>query len=177
MGYQGTVLKELENRANVWAPKANGGDSRNVLEHFDEWVTAEKPDILHVNCGLHDLARLPETAEPRVPIDEYRENVHRILSKAMQLPGMKVIWASTTPVNEKWHNENKTFDRLEADIVTYNVAAADVCRGLGVPIDDLYAVVTDHGRDSILLPDGVHFSAEGYAILGKAVARCLERFL
>ena len=42
----------------IWAPEQNGGDSRNVLAHLDEWMLARVPDLVYVNCSLHDLKRI-----------------------------------------------------------------------------------------------------------------------
>ena len=39
MGYQDHVASELAGRAEVWVPEENGGDSRNVLAHLDQWVS------------------------------------------------------------------------------------------------------------------------------------------
>ena len=55
MGYQAAVIRELIGLADVWAPEQNGGNSANILKHLDEWVLRQSPDIVHINCGLHDL--------------------------------------------------------------------------------------------------------------------------
>ena len=55
MGYQPTVQQALLNQAHVWVPQENGGTSTNVLAHLDEWILSHRPDIVHLNCGLHDL--------------------------------------------------------------------------------------------------------------------------
>ena len=69
----------------------------------------------------------------------------------------RIIWAATTPVNPQWHEQNKGFVRLEADVDAYNEAAATVATELGLEIDDLFGAVEATGRDSLLGPDGVHF--------------------
>ena len=43
-----------------------------------------------------------------------------------------------------------------------------------VEINDLYQVVVDHGVEKMLGPDGVHFTEEGSAILGRAVAAAIR---
>ena len=55
LGYAPLVAKRLEGKARVVSAEANGGDSANVLAHLDEWVIREKPAVVHLNCGLHDL--------------------------------------------------------------------------------------------------------------------------
>ncbi|MFO7957589.1 MAG: GDSL-type esterase/lipase family protein [Candidatus Brocadiia bacterium] len=176
IGYAPFVRDGLAEEIEVWAPEENGGDSRNVLAHVEEWVLNRDPVLVHLNSGLHDIKRLPEADGPVVPLEEYRGNVSRILKRALESTNA-VIWALTTPVNEEWHHENKPFDRREADVAAYSRAAAEVCAGLGVPVNDLHTVIMKHGRDELLLPDGVHFTDEGYRLLGETVAREIVRHL
>ena len=172
MGYQAHVISQLAGRAEVWAPEENGGDSRNVLVHLDQWVLVRQPDLVHVNCGLHDLKRA-FGAESEVPLDEYERNVRQILQKLQRELNGAVVWATTTPVDENWHHRNKGFDRLEADVEAYNVAARAVAEDIGVPIDDLFAIVQQEGKARLLTQDGVHFTEEGSQLLGRTVAECV----
>ncbi|MDE2705706.1 MAG: SGNH/GDSL hydrolase family protein [Gemmatimonadota bacterium] len=172
MGYQDHVASELAGRAEVWVPEENGGDSRNVLAHLDQWVFARQPDLVHVNCGLHDLKRA-FGSESAVPLAEYEGNVRQILQKLQRELNGAVVWATTTPVDENWHHQNKGFDRLEADVEAYNAAARAVAVDLGVPIDDLFAVVQREGKARLLTQDGVHFTEEGSQLLGRTVAECV----
>ena len=172
MGYQDHVVNQLAGRAEVWVPKENGGDSRNVLAHLDQWVFSRQPDLVHVNCGLHDLKRA-FGAESEVPLAEYEGNVRQILQRLQRELNGAVIWATTTPVDENWHHQNKGFDRLEADVEAYNAAARAVAVDLGVSIDDLFAVVQQEGKARLLTQDGVHFTEEGSRLLGRVVAECV----
>ncbi|MCY3668686.1 MAG: SGNH/GDSL hydrolase family protein [Gemmatimonadetes bacterium] len=172
MGYQDHVASELAGRAEVWVPEENGGDSRNVLAHLDQWVFARQPDLVHVNCGLHDLKRAFGAAS-EVPLAEYEGNVRQILQRLQRELNGAVVWATTTPVDENWHHQNKGFDRLEADVEAYNAAASAVAVDLGVPIDDLFAVVEREGKARLLIQDGVHFTEEGSQLLGRVVAECV----
>ena len=171
MGYQDHVASQLAGRAEIWVPEENGGDSRKVLAHLDQWVLARQPDLVHVNCGLHDLKRA-FGAESEVPLDEYERNVRQILQR-LQRELDVVVWATTTPVDENWHHQNKGFDRLEADVDAYNAAARAVAEDLDVPIDDLFAVVEREGKARLLTQDGVHFTEEGSQLLGRVVAECV----
>jgi lysophospholipase L1-like esterase len=172
MGYQDHVVSQLAGRAEVWAPEPNGGDSRNVLVHLDQWALSRQPNIVHVNCGLHDLKRA-FGAESEVSLAEYERNVRQILQRLQRELNGAVVWATTTPVDETWHHQNKGFDRLEADVEAYNAAARAVAEDLGVPIDDLFAVVQREGKARLLTQDGVHFTTEGSQLLGRAVAECI----
>ena len=176
MGYQDHVVSQLAGRVEVWAPEENGGDSRNVLAHLDQWVFSRQPDLVHVNCGLHDLKRA-FGAKSSVPLDEYEGNVRQILQKLQRELDGVVVWATTTPVDENWHHQNKGFDRLEADVEAYNAAAHAVAEDIGVPIDDLFAVVEREGKARLLTQDGVHFTEEGSQLLGRVVAESVWRHL
>lgn len=172
MGYQDHVVSQLAGRVKVWVPKANGGDSRNVLAHLGQWVFSRQPDLVHVNCGLHDLKRA-FGAESAVPLAEYEGNVRQILQRLQRELDGAVVWTTTTPVDENWHHQNKGFDRLEADVEAYNAAASAVAEDIGVPIDDLFAVVEREGKARLLTQDGVHFTEEGSQLLGRVVAECV----
>jgi len=175
MGYQTFVQEELGSSANVWAPEPNGGTSENVLAHLDEWILSRTPDLVHLNCGLHDLRKAFDTGEVSVPLDAYRANVEQILSQIQDRTNAGIIWATTTPVNEQWHHENKGFDRFEADVLEYNRVSVEIAQRLGIQVNNLYAVVMTAGRDALLGQDGVHFKEEGYLLLGKAVAAAIRR--
>lgn len=171
-GYEPYVRQLLKNEMEVWGPKQNGGNSRNVLSHLEEWAIERQPALVHINCGLHDLRREFNESENAVPLSEYSQNVRAILER-IQSAQIPVIWATTTPVNEKWHHENKEFDRFEADVQRYNEAALAVVNELGIPVDDLFSVVQPE-RDNYLLPDGVHFTEEASSVLADAVAQALR---
>ena len=170
MEYQQMVKEDLAGTIDVWWPEANGGNSKNVLDHLDEWAISRSPDIVHINSGLHDINKEFSQDARAVPLDEYTANVREILGRIQSETSATVVWASTTPVNEEWHHKTKPFDRLEADNAAYNEAAAGVACELNVPVNDLFNVVQQAGRDELLYMDGVHFKHEGYVLLGQSVA-------
>ena len=169
MGYQETVRRELEPGIRVRAPEPNGGHSRKVLAHLDDWVLNRPPDVAHLNCGLHDLAKPFDSGQARVPLEEYAGNVARIFER-VQAAGIRPVWATITPVDEVLHHRNKSFDRFEADVEAYNRAALGAAEAAGVAVNDLFGVVESAGRQSLLRDDGVHFTDEGSRLLGEAVA-------
>lgn len=179
IGYAPFAKRELQDVAQIWEPEKNGFTSRNVLLHLEPWVLSREADIVHLNCGLHDLARdLNPDGTPRdvrVSLEEYEQNVRELLSRVQQ-SGKTILWATITPVHEENHRTYKGMQRLESDIEKYNEVASRVARELNVPINDLNRIVTEAGRDEILLPDGVHYTEAGYEMLGKAVADFLRPY-
>ena len=57
MGYQEKVREQLADWAYVWVPEENGGTSENILAHLDKWVLSRRADVVHINCGLHDIKK------------------------------------------------------------------------------------------------------------------------
>jgi lysophospholipase L1-like esterase len=177
MGYQAVVAGELEGTAEIWGPEQNGGNSANLLNHLDEWVLGREAAVVHVNCGLHDLRREFGSARHAIEPEEYARNVRQILGRLKAEFRGQVVWATTTPVNEQWHHANKGFDRFAADVDEYNRLAAGIAGELEVPVDDLFSVVAEAGRDRLLREDGVHFTEAGSALLGKVVADFIRPYL
>ena len=177
MGYQEIVCRELSDTADVWSPEENGGNSTNVLKHLDAWMLSRSPDIVHMNCGLHDIKKEFGSVKATIPIEEYEENLRGIFVALKGASSIPVIWATTTPVNEKWHHRNKTFDRFEQDVIAYNEVSCRVATEFDIPVHDLYSVMMDAGPDQYLTPDGVHFTEEGSVLLGRAVSRCIRAYI
>ena len=177
MGYQAAAAGTLSGTAEVWGPEQNGGNSRNLLAHLDEWVFGREAAVVHINCGLHDLRKEFGAGEQAVPPEEYGRNVRRILERLKGEFRGRVVWAATTPVDEELHHRNKGFDRFEADVELYNRIASEIASELEIPIDDLFSVVVRAGKERLLQQDGVHFTREGYELLGRNVADFVRPFL
>ena len=106
-----------------------------------------------------------------MPLAEYEGNVRQILQRLQRELDGAVVWATTTPVDETWHHQNKGFDRLEADVEAYNAAARAVAVALGVPIDDLFAVVEREGEGAAFDPRRGAFYRGGIAAIGMCGGR------
>jgi lysophospholipase L1-like esterase/dienelactone hydrolase len=178
LGYAPLVAKTLAGKAVVVSAAANGGDSANVLKHLDEWVIREKPDVVHFNCGLHDLKRSKKDGTHQVEPDDYRRNLQRIIERLRQETSAAIVFADTTPIQDALHARRKAdFDRTEADVARYNAAVRDVMRAAGVPVDDLHAVIERGGVAKLQAADGTHYTPAGYGLLAAAVADCVSRQL
>jgi lysophospholipase L1-like esterase len=176
MGYAPLVAKLLDGRATVISQSANGEDSGNVLRHLDEWVINEKPDVVHINAGLHDL-KLNDTAH-QVPLGEYRKNLKTILDRIQKETTAKIIFATTTPIVDDLHAQRKAgFDRFEADVQKYNIAAVSIMNEARVPINDLHELIESGDKQTLMSSDGTHYTLEGYARLAAAVTNVVLRSL
>ncbi|HYO78158.1 MAG TPA: SGNH/GDSL hydrolase family protein [Thermoanaerobaculia bacterium] len=175
MGYQPYAAQELGHAFRVTGPAENCATSRNLLANLDRWAVERGASIIHVNAGLHDLRYDPQRDGPVVSMDEYESNVRAILGRLRERTEARLIWATTTPVHEKLHEEQQLARRRESDVASYNAIATRVADEFAVEIDDLCAAVLAHGPDKLWSQDGVHFSEAGSRFLGAAVARAVRR--
>jgi lysophospholipase L1-like esterase len=170
MNYQPHVQEGLV-QAKVWGPNQNCETSRRILACFDDWISAHDPDVVHINCGLHDLRYNPDAEERVISPVEYAENIKKIMERLTCKTDSQIIWATITPVNERWHQERKLSRRYEADVALYNHLALETVSRYEVRVNDLFGAVISQGKDKILAEDGVHFTDEGYRLLSQQVVK------
>jgi len=179
MGYEPTVVSELGGWAHV--VELRDLQCGNTRVHLDEWLQDDL-DIVHMNAGLHDMAQdpgkdpeVPPDGERRVPLDEYRTNLATIFKTIASRANAVTIFGLTTPVNlQRQHSSGKGLHRTNEDVAAYNEVACEVAALHGVIIDDLHQVIVDHSPGQMLKEDGVHFTDEGSAVLGRTVAAAIH---
>lgn len=172
MGYAPVVAEMLKGKANVVAAKENGGDTTRVLANLDEWAIAQKPTVVHFNCGLHDLKVSRTTKKPQVSIEDYEKNLREIVDRLQKKTNARLIFATITPIRDELHaKRGGGFDRREADVKRYNDVALKVMKENSVEIDNLHAVVTKAGIEKIQRTDGTHYKPDGCKTLAKAVVK------
>jgi dienelactone hydrolase/lysophospholipase L1-like esterase len=177
LGYSPLVAGKLAGQAEVISPKENAADTANTLKMLDRWLADGRPLIVHFNCGLHDLKHDKKTETHQVPIDRYASNLKRIVER-LRKATPHLIFATTTPILDDRHAGRKAaFDRFDRDVKTYNERAVKTMLGLGVPVNDLYAIVQDGGPAKLLGRDGTHYTPAGSDRLADAVADAINRQL
>jgi len=176
IGYTPYVAELLASVAEVVHNPGNGGDTENIRAHLDEWLAQAPAQLVHFNAGLHDIKVTRGGTANQVPLERYRRNLSWIVER-LQATGAVLIWASTTPVIESWHQARKEFDRYNRDVEAYNAAAEEIVSAAGIPIDDLHAAVASAGPEKLMTPDGAHYTDPAYRMLGQVVAECIARHL
>ena len=158
-------------------PDPNGGDSRMVLEYLKVKTRdpAFKPDLILLNCGLHDIKRHRETNETQVSKEHYRQNLESIIG-LLRETNIQIIWISTTPVIDSVHNSRQqAFSRYASDLDTYNGIADSVMSELEVPSIDLYNFTRNLGADQFV--DHVHYTESARKLQGAFIAGYLNSYL
>lgn len=174
IGYGPFVANELAGVATVSWPEGNGQSSTVMLTQWQNWLGNARPDVLHLNCGLHDVKTVSARRRDLVvPLEFYRRNLELLFGELrFSLPDARLIFATTTPVVESKTNEpGRAFHRFNADIEAANDAARAIAARHDVAINDLWKLVTERGPETMINPDGVHYDDANSRILGAAVAR------
>jgi hypothetical protein len=181
IGYTRPVRSLLENEANIHRPNTNCGDTRLGVEKIDEWLGLTSWKVIHFNFGLHDLCyRHPESKEHgrrdkvrgsiSVPLEKYGTNLDVIVSK-LRNTGARLVFATTTVVPEGEPG------RHPEDPVKYNEVATGLMQKYGIPINNLHELTKSFSPARFVGPGDVHFTAEGYRVIGEQVANCLLRWI
>jgi len=147
-------LKQIPEAAAV----ANGGDSSRVLTYLRAMIAGGsfRPDLLLLNCGLHDIMTHPETGAKQIPLDEYRRNLEAMVD-LLRDRGIRTLWVRTTPVDDETHNARAAFRRYAADQQAYNAAADEIMTAAGVSLVDLDAFTRSLGGPEVFC-DHAHFT-------------------
>ena len=157
MGYDQYVKLSLEGSAEVWYPEENCRFTQYVLRYLHEWVekSGGEVDCLHWNAGLWDCLDLFEDG-PATPIDIYRMYIDRICRRIRKvLPDAKVIFATSTPVDEASYLQPERAMRRNAVIEAYNAAAVEIVQSYGFAVNDLYGLLQNAPRS--WYSDKTHF--------------------
>lgn len=177
IGYTPFVKELLAGKVEVVHNEGNAADSSNVLAKLDQWLAAGPFQVIHFNCGLHDLKFTENSKTFQVPPETYRENLDKIVSR-LEASGAKLVWATTTPVVDERHAKRGAgFSRYEKDVLSYNKIAQSVMRSRRVRMNDLHTAVVRQGTGRQVGPDGVHYTEAGYRLLAEQVTEAISNQL
>lgn len=173
MGYQPFLVGYLKDRADVWAPEENCEDSACIIRNKEKWFAGKSPDIIYINCGLHDIY-LDKGETCRRSVDDYGANLEAILNWIHgQYAHASMIVATTTPVIESRQITSPTYLRLvrkNSDVVCYNKRMTKIAAARGFKVDDLHGVLSKESIENMLIEDGIHLNAKAADLLGRHIA-------
>lgn len=159
-GYTLATRKAMAGKANVHRAPENCGPTSNGLKKLEIYLGDGKWDVIHFNFGIHDRS---------TPSAEYQARLEKIIER-LKVTNAKLIWASSTPIpaGTKYGNPEV--------IVQKNEEAAAIMTKHGIPIDDIYTAILPHVEATRNAGD-VHFSEDGYRLMGAQVAQSIEQAL
>lgn len=164
----------LPSKFQVRSPSVNCKSSGNVAARIKDWIPPATADVVHINCGLHDIRHDPGQNRPVSSPEEYVANLRHVFSY-LATTGASVIWATSTPVNEAMHGDIAMPRWYRTDLAEYNRLSVELALGFGFQINDLYGLLTEAAAEALFLPDGVHFNQAGNQLIGKHVATAIQR--
>lgn len=168
MGYEPKVRKYLEGKAEVSGPEENGRWAGYTLNSLRFWIpNLPTPDVIHWNNGLWDLGDDYNIGRPFSLPEEYESALERTVIVLNKLfPNAKIIMATTMP----------TSNPDTSGIENYNEIIKKVASRHDIPVNDLFALVKDDIL-KIVSEDNIHFTDEGFDMVGKEVAGVIENYL
>lgn len=169
-GYVNMVISGLEAngvKATAIYAGIGGHKSNNMLARVDRDVIDKKPDWMTLSCGVNDVWH----GKHGVPLDQYKENITKIVDKS-QAAGIKVMILTATMIREDQANANNQ------KLVAYNDflrALAKEKKCLLADLNaDMQAAIAKAGPDrkgNILTGDGVHMNAAGNQMMATGVLK------
>ena len=169
------VRDHLPQRFRVTSPSVNCESSHKVAERIGDWVPRGEFDLVHINCGLHDIRYDPGRDRPVSSPQEYEANLRKIFAH-LATSGAAVVWATSTPIDEVMHNASKPSRRHRSDLLEYNRLSVSLAHSFGFRIHDLHALLLQAPLESLLLADGVHYNRTGNALIGQHIADAIRAF-
>eukprot|EP01116_Phalansterium_solitarium_P013654 TRINITY_DN31057_c0_g1_i1.p1 TRINITY_DN31057_c0_g1~~TRINITY_DN31057_c0_g1_i1.p1 ORF type:complete len:276 (+),score=59.19 TRINITY_DN31057_c0_g1_i1:163-990(+) len=181
MGYQPYVESILSGEYEIVHPPGNCGNTNWGRRCRAGWLgDLSRWDVISFNFGLHDLA---DPDNEHIDLDTYGQLLDNVVAQLLQTRA-NLIWVTTTPVPTN-PPENCVLipHRNESSVLQYNAVAAQVMANLpalyNVSQCDLHKVIVDYcgvgySTCSIAQCPGPHFTEAGFAMLGKAIAGCVQ---
>ncbi|QTN33319.1 SGNH/GDSL hydrolase family protein [Akkermansiaceae bacterium] len=169
-GYVSLVISGLEaNGIKTTAIPAgiSGHKSNQMLARLEKDVLSKKPDWMTLSCGVNDVWH----GAKGVPLDEYKENITKIVDQC-QAAGIKVMILTSTMIKEDAAND------LNQKLVPYNAFLIELAKERKCLLADLNAAMqaqlTAAGADrkgNLLTRDGVHMNPAGNQMMAVGVLR------
>jgi lysophospholipase L1-like esterase len=187
IGYTPFVREMLKDKANVWRPAENCGNTKIGLRNLERWldtkqINGKKWDVIHFNWGLWDLTyRYPQNQDNKgertktkggisFTPEQYGENIEKIVVR-LEKTGAKLIWGNISFVPE---GEGA---RVFGDDLVFNKVAEPIMERHHIPINNINALTRTFEPKLMVAPGNVHYTNEGYRKIAKQVADIIEQQL
>jgi lysophospholipase L1-like esterase len=151
----------------------NGFTSRDLIEVELPQLDTLRPEFITVLVGVNDVVQ-------GVPAATYRQNVVRILDDAVDRVGAARVLVVTTPDYTVTPSGSAYGDPVQqaAGIRENNAIIAEVARGLGITVVDIYDLSRDAATDpSVVAGDGLHPSGRQYELWVQRMVPSVEATL
>ena len=169
-GYVALVISGLEAngiKATAIPAGISGHKSNQMLARLEKDVSSKKPDWMTLSCGVNDVWH----GAKGVPLDQYKENITKIVDQC-QTAGIKVMILTSTMIGEDAANPNNQ------KLAPYNAFLVELATEKKCLLADLNAAMQAElaaaGADrkgNLLTSDGVHMNPAGNQMMAAGVLK------
>ena len=152
----------VEDRVRVYNRGICGDTTEDLLARFEVEATSIAPDVIIFAIGINDSKFPAGTDINKVPLENFRENIKQLLTKAHDFTDHVVVLGATR-VQEGWPTTGSRFENEE--ISKYNQVLKEEADAEEFPFVDMFDVL-DMDSD---LYDGLHPNADGYAKMARHI--------
>jgi len=137
----------------------NTQTSTSILAHIQEYILGRQPDVLVLDCGVHDLTRLKPDQPPETAPELYDATLRQILKLVRRYsPHTRIVFIPIAPtIGDAWE---ANYPRKS--ISAYNALAEQACQDFHVAVFPLPDAVKAE-------KDGIHPTDSGYEALARGL--------
>jgi lysophospholipase L1-like esterase len=172
--------KKYPGRHRVINLGISGDDSVRILSRIDgelsRFRAAGKRSLMLLSCLINDSLRIIPEGRHQVPLNDYTDNIKKIITIAKKydiapviLDGLPVVDAKTDPIPS-----DSGFAYRNKYIRQYRDALKKLCRQESVHFIDVFDNLLNNGDYMHSLNDGVHPGDRGHDILFDTIRNYLE---
>uniref|UniRef100_A0A0D6QZP6 Uncharacterized protein n=1 Tax=Araucaria cunninghamii TaxID=56994 RepID=A0A0D6QZP6_ARACU len=189
-GWGAALADRYSRKADVVLRGYGGYNTRWALFLLDKIFppqSSHPPSVVTVFFGANDAALLGRSNERQhVPLQEYKTNLHRIVTHLKKCSdSMLIVLITPPPIDEferrqyarATYGENaaKLPERTNEVAGTYAKSCIEVATDSGVPVIDLWSKMQETlGWEQKYLSDGLHLTSDGNAIVFGEVLKILD---
>ncbi|HET8830376.1 MAG TPA: GDSL-type esterase/lipase family protein [Pelobium sp.] len=159
---------ELLENPHVKNRGISGDITFGILQRLKE-VTEGKPAKVFLLIGINDISR-------NIPDELIINNIQKIVERIKrESPKTKVYLQTILPVNNSY-NKFKNHYNKDEHIATVNNGIKSIAKKSGVTLIDSHQIFlgTDGRLEKNYTHDGLHLTAEGYAVWAKTLKKYVE---
>ncbi|KAF4346172.1 hypothetical protein CsatB_018002 [Cannabis sativa] len=186
-GWGAALADTYSRKADVLVRGYGGYNTRwalFLLHHLFPLNVAKPPAAVTIFFGANDAAILGRTSERQhVPIDEYKENLRKIVLHLKECsPTVLIVLITPPPVDEEGRddfarslygeNARELPERTNEVTGVYAKQCVELAKEMGIRYIDLWTKMQEtEGWKKKFLSDGLHLTPDGNAVVHQEVTR------
>lgn len=145
----------------------SGHKSNQMLARLEKDVLSKKPDWMTLSCGVNDVWH----GARGVPLDQYKENITKIVDQC-QKAGVKVMILTSTMIGEDQSNKNnQTLAGYNEFLRSLAKEKKCLLADLNAEMQAAIAASEDKKGGKLLTSDGVHMNPDGNKMMATGVLK------